>query len=122
MGYYNIDMGSSGLHPGILSLFHWLKYYFIDICYLTNLAGDNSFWIAGLNSAGSSISIQYNATFASTNTATMGPPFKPRHPGCEDGCLHNRQVSSPSDHPSGCGRSGCGHMEPTWFFLVLQGV
>lgn len=73
MGYNNIDMGSSGLHPGILSIFHWLKYYFVDICDLTNLAGDNQFWIAGLNSAGASINIQYNATFASTNTATVTP-------------------------------------------------
>jgi len=73
MGYNNIDMGSSGLHAGILSLYHWLKYYFIDICDLTNLAGDNAFWIAGLNSAGSSINIQYNATFASTNGASIIP-------------------------------------------------
>lgn len=73
MGYNNIDVGSSGLHPGILSIFHWLKYYFIDICDLTNLSGDNQFWIAGLNSAGSSINIQYNATFATTNTATVIP-------------------------------------------------
>ena len=73
MGYNNIDLGSSGLHAGILSLYHWLKYYFIDICDLTNLAGDSSFWIAGLNSAGSSINIQYNATFASTNTASIIP-------------------------------------------------
>ena len=40
---------------------------------LTNLSGDNSFWIACLNSAGSSINIQYNATFASGNTATIIP-------------------------------------------------
>ena len=73
MGYNNIDMGSSGLHPGILSLYHWLKYYYIDICDLTNLAGDNAFWIAGLNSAGSSINIQYNATFPSTNGASIIP-------------------------------------------------
>jgi hypothetical protein len=73
MGYNNIDLGSSGLHAGILSLYHWLKYYFLDICDLTNLAGDNAFWIAGLNSAGSSINIQYNANFASTNTATIIP-------------------------------------------------
>ena len=73
MGYNNIDMGTCGLHPGILSIYHFLKYYFIDICDLTNLSGDNNFWIAGLNSAGSSINIQYNATFATTNTATIIP-------------------------------------------------
>ncbi len=73
MGYNNLDMGSSGLHPGILSIFHWLKYFFIDICDLTNLSGDNAFWIAGLNSAGSSINIQYNANFATTNTSSITP-------------------------------------------------
>jgi hypothetical protein len=73
MRYNNIDMGSSGFHAGILSIYLWLKYYFIDICDLTNLAIDNAFWVAGLNSAGSSINVQYNATFASTNTATIIP-------------------------------------------------
>lgn len=73
MGFNNIDMGASGLHPGILSIYHFLKYYFVDICDLTNIAGDNNFWVAGLNSAGSSINIQYNATFASTNTSSVIP-------------------------------------------------
>jgi hypothetical protein len=33
------------------------------------------------------------------------------HPSREDSHLHDHQVLSPSDHPSGHGRSGCGHME-----------
>lgn len=73
MGYNNLDMGSSGLHPGILSILHWLKYYFIDICDLTNIAGDNQFWISGLNSAGASVNVQYRATFATTNNASIIP-------------------------------------------------
>lgn len=73
MGFNNIDLGSSGLHPGIFSLLHFLKYYFVDICDLTNISGDNNFWIAGMNSAGSSINIQYNATFATTNTSSITP-------------------------------------------------
>ena len=52
---------------------YWLKYYFIDICDLTNLAGDHAFWIAGLNPAGSSLNIQDNATFPDTNTTSIIP-------------------------------------------------
>ena len=58
MGYNNIDVGSSSLHPGVLSIYHWLNKHFIDICDLTNLSGDCNFWVAGLKSAGSSVNIQ----------------------------------------------------------------
>jgi hypothetical protein len=66
-GFQNIDLGTSGLHAGIMSVHHFLKYYFVDICDLTNISGDNQFWISGIDGRGGGINIQYNATFTGTN-------------------------------------------------------
>lgn len=63
IGFANLDMGTSGLHAGCMSIHHFTKYYFVDICDLTNISGDNQFWICGLDGRGSGINIQYNADF-----------------------------------------------------------
>lgn len=71
-GYQNLDLGTSGLHPGCLSIEHFLKYYFVDICSLENISGDNSFWVSGYDGRQGGINIQYNATF-NANAGTIFP-------------------------------------------------
>lgn len=73
-GFQNIDLGTSGLHPGCLSVHHFLKYYFVDICDLTNISGDNQFWISGLDGRGGGINVQYNATSEGTNDSISVVP------------------------------------------------
>lgn len=73
LGFMNQDLGSSGVHVGCKSLLHFLKYYFIDVCSLENVSGDNSMWVSGLDGRQGGINIQYNATFASTNGQKVFP-------------------------------------------------
>lgn len=63
LGNTNIDLGTSGVHPGCLSLYHFLKYYFCHILSLENLSGDGAMWRSGLSGNGSTININYQATF-----------------------------------------------------------
>ena len=73
LGMNNLDMGTSGVHPGCLSLFHFLKYYFCHILSLENISGDGQFWRSGLSGNGSTININYSATFNTTNTESISP-------------------------------------------------
>ena len=77
LGMNNLDMGTSGVHPGCLSLFHFLKYYFCHILSLENISGDGQFWRSGLSGNGSTININYAATFTSVggtpNTESISP-------------------------------------------------
>ena len=73
LGFMNQDLGTSGLHPSCKSLFHYLKYYFIDICSLENISGDNSMWVSGIDGRNGGINIQYNATFSSFNSSKVYP-------------------------------------------------
>jgi len=73
LGYNNLDVGTNGIHPGCLSLEHFLKYYYVHILSLENLAGDGLFWKSGLDGNSSSINIQYNASFTSTNSQQVIP-------------------------------------------------
>lgn len=73
LGMNNLDMGTSGVHPGCLSLFHFLKYYFCHILSLENISGDGQFWRSGLSGNGSTININYSATFNVTNTESISP-------------------------------------------------
>jgi hypothetical protein len=66
-------MGSSGVHAGVLSLYHFLKYYFCHILSLENISGDGQFWRSGLSGNGSTINIGYTATFDSANTEEISP-------------------------------------------------
>lgn len=74
LGNKQIDT-SSGTHPGMLGLYYFLKYYFVQICSLQNLSGDSQFWRSGLNGNASSINIQYNAVFDATATDSVYPVF-----------------------------------------------
>lgn len=71
-GFQNLDLGTSGLHPGCLSLKHFLRYYFVDICSLENISGDSQFYVSGLDGRAGGLNIQYNATFG-TNSGEIYP-------------------------------------------------
>jgi hypothetical protein len=71
-GYQNLDLGTSGLHPGCLSLEHFLRYYYVDICSLENISGDNNFWVSGYDGRQGGINIAYNAVF-NTNAGQIYP-------------------------------------------------
>ena len=73
LGNANIDYGTAGVHPGCVSLWHFLKYYFCHILSLENLSGDGQHWRSGLSGNGSVVNINYSATFNSTNTETISP-------------------------------------------------
>ena len=73
MGFMNQDLGSSGVHQGCKSLLHFLKYYFVDICSLENISGDNTMWVSGLDGRQGGININYNATFATNNGSKIFP-------------------------------------------------
>jgi len=70
IGNANIDYGTSGVHPGCVSLWHFLKYYFCHILSLENLSGDGQHWRSGLSGNGSVVNINYSATFANFNNGT----------------------------------------------------
>lgn len=63
LGFNNIDMGASGIHAGCMSQYHFAKYYFADICDLTNITTDGAFWVSGLDGRGTGINCAYNAQF-----------------------------------------------------------
>ena len=73
LGMNNLDMGNSGVHASCLSLWHFLKYYFCHIVSLENLSGDGQFWRSGLSGNGSTININYSATFNSGCTESVQP-------------------------------------------------
>jgi hypothetical protein len=77
LGNNNIDFGTSGVHPGCFSLYHFLKYYFCHILSLENLSGDGQMWRSGLSGNSSTININYAATFskigATDNTENIQP-------------------------------------------------
>ena len=70
IGNANIDYGTSGVHPGCVSLWHFLKYYFCHILSLENLSGDGQHGRSGLAGNGSVVNINYSATFANFNNGT----------------------------------------------------
>ena len=79
IGNANLDYGTAGVHPGCLSLWLFLKYYFCHILSLENLSGDSLMWRSGLNGNGATVNVNYQATFntygtgAITNTETISP-------------------------------------------------
>jgi len=70
LGNQNLDFGTGGCHPGMVSLFHFLKYYFAHILSLENLSGDGAHWRSGLSGNGSTVNIGYQATFSTTTGGT----------------------------------------------------
>ena len=77
LGNNNIDFGTSGVHPGCLSLYHFLKYYFCHILSLENLSGDGQMWRSGLSGNGSTVNISYSATFGKTGDNANGENIQP---------------------------------------------
>ena len=73
IGNANIDFGTSGVHPACVSLWHFLKYYFCHILSLENLSGDGQMWRSGLSGNGSTVNINYSATFNGTNGENISP-------------------------------------------------
>jgi hypothetical protein len=63
LGDQKLDFGSRGVYVGYLSVWHFLKYYFVHILSLQNLPGDGSQWHSGLFGNGSTINIGHWAIF-----------------------------------------------------------
>jgi len=73
LGYNHIDLGTNGLNACIFSLVHFCKYYFAHITDLT-IQDTKDFWISGLNSLGSTLTITWDANFSgSSNSQTCIP-------------------------------------------------
>lgn len=73
LGYNQIDLGANGLNSCIFSLQHFLKYYFAHIIDLT-IQDSRDFWISGLNSLGSTLSITWECNFnGASNSQTAIP-------------------------------------------------
>lgn len=73
LGYNHIDLGTNGINACIFSLVHFCKYYFAHIEDLT-IQDSKDFWISGLNSLGSTLTITWEANFSgSSNSQTCLP-------------------------------------------------
>lgn len=68
LGYNHIDLGTNGLNACIFSLAHFLKYYFVHIEDLT-IQDNKDFWISGLNSLGSTLTITWDCNFSGSGNA-----------------------------------------------------
>ena len=64
LNYENLDMSNNGYTPSAVSLAHFYKYYGVCIQDLS-LLNPSVFYLSGINSAGSSVSINWKATFNS---------------------------------------------------------
>ena len=62
LGNNHTDMGI-GVHPGCLSLAHFLKYYFCHIVSLENICAGESFYKTGLDGKASSLNINWVSSF-----------------------------------------------------------
>ena len=63
LGNNHTDMGI-GVHPGCLSLAHFLKYYFCHIVSLENICAGEAFYKSGLDGKASSLNINWVSSFA----------------------------------------------------------
>ena len=64
LNYENLDLSNNGFNPACVSLAHFFKYYGVCMQDLS-LLNPSTFYLSGINSAGSSISINWKATFNS---------------------------------------------------------
>lgn len=71
LGNLNQDM-SSGIHPGCLSLAHFLKYYFTHVISLENLQ-QGDFYKSGLDGKASALNIAWKMTFSGASTDKFIP-------------------------------------------------
>ena len=63
LGNNHTDMGI-GVHPGCVSLAHFLKYYFCHIVSLENICAGESFYKSGLDGKASALNINWVSSFA----------------------------------------------------------
>jgi hypothetical protein len=73
LGYNHLDLGSNGLNACVFSLVHFCKYYFAHITDLT-IQDTKDFWISGLNSLGSTLTITWEANFNGSSNAQTAIP------------------------------------------------
>ena len=62
LNYENLDLSNNGFNPSIVSLPHFFKYYGVCMQDLS-LLNPATFYLSGINSQGSSISLNWKATF-----------------------------------------------------------
>jgi hypothetical protein len=72
LNYENLDLSNNGFNPACVSLAHFFKYYGVCIQDLS-LLNPAVFYLSGINSAGSSISINWKATFNAFATIDAYP-------------------------------------------------
>jgi hypothetical protein len=72
LNYENLDLSNNGFNPAAVSLSHFLKYYGVCMQDLS-LLNASVFYLSGINSAGSSISINWKATFNAFATIDAYP-------------------------------------------------
>lgn len=73
LGYNQLDIGMNGVNMCIFSLRHFLKYYFAHIIDLT-IQDQRDFFISGLKTTGSTVTITWEANFdGSSNSQTAIP-------------------------------------------------
>lgn len=73
LGYNHIDLGTNGINACIFSLVHFCKYYFTHIEDLT-IQDNKDFWVSGLNSLGSTLTITWEANFnGASNSQSVIP-------------------------------------------------
>lgn len=70
LGLKNLDINCS-CHPGMLSLYHFLKYYFVQVVRFNNISGDGQFYKSGLAANNTPINISYSTTFDGTATDSI---------------------------------------------------
>ena len=63
LGNNHTDMGI-GVHPGCLSLAHFLKYYFCHIVSLENICAGEAFYKSGLDGKASALNINWVSSFS----------------------------------------------------------
>ena len=73
LGNLNQDM-SSGIHPGCLSLAHFLKYYFTHVISLENLQ-QGDFYKSGLDGKASALNIAWKMTFSGASATEKFIPY-----------------------------------------------
>ncbi len=72
LNYENLDLSNNGFNPASISLSHFFKYY--GVCMNdVSLLNPATFYLSGINSAGSSVSINWKATFNSYSAVDAYP-------------------------------------------------
>lgn len=71
LGHNHMDMGI-GVHPGLLSLAHFLKYYFTHVCSL-EMINAGEFYKSGLDGKSSALNVVWKTSFGANTTDKVVP-------------------------------------------------